>query len=104
VTPHFERGISCIIGSDSNTSPVLDLIATLPEFQGRGFGSAVLKWGTEKADAAQSRIFLEATPEGVPVYLKHGWKILEEVTMDYTPFESEGSETFYLMMRDPVPQ
>ncbi|KAJ5554730.1 Acyl-CoA N-acyltransferase [Penicillium sp. DV-2018c] len=83
---------------------ILDLIATLPEYQGRGFGSTVLKWGIEKADATQSRIFLEATPEGVPVYLKHGWKLLEEVTIDFASFGSEGNETFYLMMRDPVPQ
>ncbi|KAJ5780096.1 Acyl-CoA N-acyltransferase [Penicillium paradoxum] len=83
---------------------ILDLLATLPGYQGRGFGSAVLKWGTEKADASQSRIFLEATPEGIPLYLKHGWKILEEVTIDYAAFGSTGSESFSLMMRDPLPQ
>ncbi|KAF3015417.1 hypothetical protein E8E15_002082 [Penicillium rubens] len=83
---------------------VLDLLATLPEYQGRGFGSAVLKWGMEKADASQSRIFLEGTPEGVPIYLKHGWKILEEVVMDYTQFGGVGQESFFLMMRDPVSQ
>lgn len=58
----------------------------------------------EKADASQSRIFLEGTPEGVPIYLKHGWKILEEVIMDYRLFGSVGQESFFLMMRDPVPQ
>ncbi|KAJ6177672.1 hypothetical protein N7519_008133 [Penicillium mononematosum] len=83
---------------------ILDLLATLPEYQGRGFGSAVLKWGMEKADASQSRIFLEGTPEGVPVYLKHGWKILEEVVMDYKQFGGVGQESFFLMMRDPVSQ
>ncbi|KAJ6150635.1 Acyl-CoA N-acyltransferase [Penicillium samsonianum] len=83
---------------------ILDLLATLPEYQGRGFGSAILKWGMEKADASQSRIFLEGTPEGVPIYLKHGWKIVEEVIMDYTPFGSVGQESFFLMMRDPIPQ
>lgn len=91
-------------GFCSNRSSVLDLLATLPEYQGRGFGSAILKWGTNKADASQSRIFLEGTPEGVPVYLKHGWKILEEVVMDYTLFGSVGQESFFLMMRDPVSQ
>ncbi|CAG8309875.1 unnamed protein product [Penicillium nalgiovense] len=83
---------------------ILNLLATLPEYQGRGFGSAVLKWGMEKADASQSRIFLEGTPEGVPIYLKHGWKILEEVVMDYTQFGGVGQESFFLMMRDPVSQ
>ncbi|KAJ5053026.1 hypothetical protein NUH16_010082 [Penicillium rubens] len=98
--PKFPTGVL----SGSNSSPVLDLLATLPEYQGRGFGSAVLKWGMEKADASQSRIFLEGTPEGVPIYLKHGWKILEEVVMDYTQFGGVGQESFFLMMRDPVSQ
>ncbi|KAJ5822381.1 Acyl-CoA N-acyltransferase [Penicillium robsamsonii] len=83
---------------------ILDLLATLPEYQGRGFGSAILKWGIEKADASQSRIFLEGTPEGVPLYLKHGWKIVEEVALDFTQFGSDGRESFFLMMRDPVSQ
>ncbi|KAJ5973131.1 Acyl-CoA N-acyltransferase [Penicillium vulpinum] len=83
---------------------ILDLLATLPEYQGRGFGSAILKWGTEKADSSQSRIFIEATPEGVPIYIKHGWKILEEVVLDFTPFGNAGQESFFLMMRDPVLQ
>ncbi|CAG8897191.1 unnamed protein product [Penicillium egyptiacum] len=97
--PNPRQGLFC-----SNISLVLDLLATLPEYQGRGFGSAILKWGMEKADASQSRIFLEGTPEGVPVYLKHGWKILEEVVMDYTRFGGVGQESFFLMMRDPVSQ
>ena len=80
---------------------VLDLLATLPAYQGRGFGSAILKWGIERADTSKSRIFLEATPEGVPLYLKYGWKQLEVMTMDYRPFGGDGSESFYLMMRDP---
>ncbi|KAJ5319756.1 hypothetical protein PENANT_c026G03535 [Penicillium antarcticum] len=81
---------------------VLDLLATLPAYQGQGYGSAILKWGIEKANASKSRIFLEATPEGVPLYLKYGWKQLEEVTMDFEPFGCDGSESFYLMMRDPL--
>ncbi|KAJ5437696.1 Acyl-CoA N-acyltransferase [Penicillium cf. griseofulvum] len=80
---------------------ILDLLATLPEYQGRGFGSAILKWGMEKADASQSRIFLEGTPEGVPLYLKHGWKLVEEVVLDYT-FDNDERKSFFLMMRDPV--
>jgi hypothetical protein len=60
-----------------------------------------LKWGIEKADASKARIFLEATPEGVPLYRKYGWKQLEEVTMDFEHFGCDGSESFYLMMRDP---
>ncbi|CAG8947480.1 unnamed protein product [Penicillium salamii] len=83
-------------------SPVLDLLATLPDYQGQGYGTAMLKWGIEKADAAKSRIYLEATPEGVPVYLKYGWRHLEEVTMSYDDHGGVGEESFYLMIRDPI--
>jgi GNAT superfamily N-acetyltransferase len=81
---------------------VLDFLATLPEYQGQGYGSAILKWGIEKADATGSRIFLEATPEGVPLYLKYGWRHLEEVTVDYAEFGGAGVESYYMMIRDPV--
>ncbi|CAG8305065.1 unnamed protein product [Penicillium salamii] len=81
---------------------VLDLLATLPDYQGQGYGTAMLKWGIEKADAAKSRIYLEATPEGVPVYLKYGWRHLEEVTMSYVDHGGVGEESFYLMIRDPI--
>lgn len=57
----------------------------------------------EKADALQARIYLEATPEGYPLYVKHGWKKVEEVTIDFSQLDSEGQESFVIMMRDPAP-
>lgn len=81
---------------------VLHFLATLPEYQGQGHGSAMLKWGIEKADATKSRIYLEATPEGVPIYLKHGWRHVGEFTIDFAEYGGVGAESFYFMMRDPV--
>ncbi|KAJ5670962.1 hypothetical protein N7507_000089 [Penicillium longicatenatum] len=83
---------------------VLDLLATLPSHQGRGIGSALIRWGTQLADSLQTRIYLEATPEGYPIYLKYGWKRLDEVELDLGKFGGHGKESFILMMRDPVPQ
>ncbi|KAJ5925002.1 hypothetical protein N7454_007641 [Penicillium verhagenii] len=81
----------------------LDLLATLPGYQGRGVGSAILRWGINQADAVQARIYLEATPEGYPVYLKYGFKALEEITLDYEKMGSHGKEDLVLMIRDPIP-
>jgi hypothetical protein len=39
--------------------------------------------------------------EGVPAYLKHGWKIVEEIQLDYTERGGEGSQKFALMIREP---
>lgn len=82
---------------------MLDLLATAPTYQGRGYGSAVLRWGTAQADALQARIYLEATPEGYNLYKSHGWKPVETITLDFKPFGLEGEESFYIMIRDPVP-
>ncbi|KAJ5206897.1 GNAT family acetyltransferase [Penicillium cf. griseofulvum] len=83
------------------TDIVLELLCVLPEYQRIGIGSAFLKWGIEKADASNARIYLEATMEGVPAYLKHGWKIVEEIQLDYTERGGEGSQKFALMIREP---
>ncbi|KAJ6118422.1 GNAT family acetyltransferase [Penicillium samsonianum] len=83
------------------TDIVLELLCVLPEYQRIGIGSAFLKWGIQKADASNARIYLEATMEGVPAYLKHGWKIVEEIQLDYTERGGEGSQKFALMIREP---
>ncbi|KAJ6006896.1 GNAT family acetyltransferase [Penicillium sp. IBT 35674x] len=83
------------------TDIVLELLCVLPEYQRLGIGSAFLKWGIERADASNARIYLEATMEGVPAYLKHGWKVVEEIQLDYTERGGEGSQKFALMIREP---
>ena len=39
--------------------------------------------------------------EGMPAYLKHGWKIVEEIQLDYTERGGEGSQKFAFMIREP---
>ncbi|OOQ88197.1 hypothetical protein PEBR_14250 [Penicillium brasilianum] len=82
---------------------MLDLLATLPAYQRLGFGSTLLRWGTAKADEWQARIYLEATGEGYPVYIKHGWKPVEEVHLDRAKYGGQGRESFVLMIREPRP-
>ncbi|KGO77241.1 Acyl-CoA N-acyltransferase [Penicillium italicum] len=80
---------------------VLELLCVSPEYQRNGIGSAFLRWGIEKADASNARIYLEATMEGAPAYLKYGWKVVEEIQLDYTERGGEGSQKFALMIREP---
>ncbi|KAE8150916.1 acyl-CoA N-acyltransferase [Aspergillus avenaceus] len=80
---------------------VLDLLATRPGHGGKGVGTTLLQWGIEYADAHNRRIYLEATVDGCPLYLKHGWRKLEEVVIDYGEFGGKGQQAFTLMMRDP---
>ncbi|KAL4923871.1 acyl-CoA N-acyltransferase [Aspergillus undulatus] len=80
---------------------VLEFIATHPTHQGRGIGKALLSWGREQADRLGKRIYLEATDEGYPVYVKSGWRALERVEIEYERWGGEGVQVLTLMVKDP---
>ncbi|RAL09784.1 GNAT family N-acetyltransferase [Aspergillus homomorphus CBS 101889] len=80
---------------------VLELLATLPEEQGKGVASGLLRWGLERADAVNARVYLEATEEGYPIYRKYGWRDLGEFRMDFEEFGGWGVQRWVFMMRDP---
>ena len=61
---------------------VLRAIATLPEYQGKGCATALLKAGLAKVDAEDRKAFLEATPQGHGLYIKFGWKDVDEMAFD----------------------
>jgi ribosomal protein S18 acetylase RimI-like enzyme len=49
-------------------------ISSLPEFRGRGLGSAIVrKLKARAAELGFGKITLLATPSGLPLYLKHGF-------------------------------
>ncbi|KAF9890831.1 hypothetical protein FE257_005402 [Aspergillus nanangensis] len=72
---------------------ILDFLATLPEAQGKGVGTKLLQWGMEQADARDARVYLEATQDGYPLYSKFGWERLEDLVIDFEPFEGKGQAT-----------
>ncbi|BCS20825.1 GNAT family N-acetyltransferase [Aspergillus puulaauensis] len=80
---------------------VLEFIATLPQHQRQGIGKALLRWGIERAEAENRRIYLEATTEGLPAYENSGWRALEQVHIDYARWGGQGTQTLTLMLRDP---
>ncbi|KAF7958124.1 hypothetical protein EAE96_003688 [Botrytis aclada] len=46
----------------------LELIATKPEFQGKGAAGKLMRWGLERADEDGVETYLEASPVGKEVY------------------------------------
>ncbi|GAA82880.1 GNAT family acetyltransferase [Aspergillus luchuensis IFO 4308] len=78
----------------------IKFLATLPEAQGNGVGTALLKWGIERADARNARVYLEATKDGYPLYWKHGWRDLQVAGLDFTKYGSTGSQEWVAMRRD----
>ncbi|KAH8428432.1 GNAT family N-acetyltransferase [Aspergillus melleus] len=79
---------------------MLDFLATHPSSQGKGIGTKLLQWGMERADERDARIYLEATMDGYPLYVKHGWREVEKLVLDFEPYGGHGTATYSLMIRD----
>lgn len=79
-------------------------IATLPEYQGRGYASALLKAGLEKIDAEGRKAFLEATPQGRPLYLKFGWRDVDKMAFDLKKYGFESHVQITTCMMREVPK
>ncbi|XXH00962.1 transcriptional regulator opi1 [Hypoxylon texense] len=60
----------------------LEMLGTRKEFQKKGAGTKLLHWGLAKADEEGVEAFLTASPFGTPLYLKHGFELLETVHID----------------------
>ncbi|PSR82534.1 acyl-CoA N-acyltransferase [Coniella lustricola] len=52
----------------------LELIATRTAYQGRGAGAMMMTWGVQRADADCVECYLDATPDGKPLYGKWGFE------------------------------
>ncbi|CAG8362578.1 unnamed protein product [Penicillium salamii] len=53
-------------------------VAVHPEYQGKGVGARLMKWGMDVAEELNLPIYLESTVEGVPLYKKLGFETLSE--------------------------
>ncbi|KFY59451.1 hypothetical protein V497_04261 [Pseudogymnoascus sp. VKM F-4516 (FW-969)] len=84
---------------------LMGLLATDPEFQGKGCASMLLKYGLDLADKEGRRAYIEATPAGLPLYKKLGWVIVDEAEIvngsKDTP-EDERRWINWIMIRQPV--
>ncbi|KAF7139681.1 hypothetical protein CNMCM5793_007332 [Aspergillus hiratsukae] len=81
---------------------VLEFLVTHPEHQGKGVGKALLDWGVRIADEKKARMYLEATPEGYPLYRKYGWRDVEDLVMDLSLYGGEGEARYAVMTREPA--
>lgn len=79
----------------------MHILAVLPEYQGKGLGGRLLRPGLEEADKAGAQTYIEASPAGLPVYLKYGWQSVDELAIDMRPYGGHGVEHVPFMMREP---
>lgn len=74
----------------------LDSVAVEPGWQGRGIGSALVKFGLEQARDSHTAVILETgTPHNVPLYERLGFNVVEEADSP-----DQGPHVWF-MRRDP---
>jgi ribosomal protein S18 acetylase RimI-like enzyme len=66
------------------------MMRVLPEYQGKGLGSMLLRWGLKLAVERGKRIFVYASPEGRALYEKFGFEVVGEVEMDMEKYGGKG--------------
>ena len=91
---------------------LLNTLMTEPRYQGRGVGAALVRWGNARADADNVPSFLQGSAFAYKLYLKCGWKIVEQFDVDLREWTPSGKRddmgygiySYYYMVRLPEPQ
>lgn len=57
--------------------------------------------GLADADRNNARTYIEASPAGYELYLRHGWKQVDEIVIDISNYGGHGVATERLLLREP---
>lgn len=66
------------------------MMHTGPQYQKRGAASMLIKWGLQRADELNLPVYLESSPVAHDFYEKHGFKDVNKIEVDLTPFGGPG--------------
>ena len=53
------------------------------------------------ADAAGAKTYVEASPAGLLLYIRHGWKAVDELTMDMRNYGGDRIAVEKTLIREP---
>lgn len=68
----------------------LHIFAVRPQYHHRGLNSLLIKTGLDVADEARSELYVCFSSMGLPVYLRHEWKKVDEIVMDMSKYGGSG--------------
>ena len=57
--------------------------------------------GLADADRDHARTYIEASPAGYELYLRHGWKQVDAIVIDTAQYGGRGVATEKLLLREP---
>jgi hypothetical protein len=72
----------------------LELVAAIPEEQGKGATGILLIWGIRKADEEDTETYLEASPDGKPIYEHYGFEVVERLVVSLEGKGNTGEKEF----------
>lgn len=79
--------------------PVLHVLAVSPHPRRKGLDALLAGDGLVLADRDNAGTSIEASPEGLQLYLRHGWKTLDEIVMDMEAYGGTGVVSKKILMR-----
>ncbi|KAL9128593.1 MAG: hypothetical protein Q9217_002758 [Psora testacea] len=86
---------------DPEKTFLLHILAVHPSYQRRGLGALLIAPGLEAADRAGAQTYIEASPSGLGLYLKHGWEPVDEMVIDMRPHGGKEIARHKYLMREP---
>lgn len=60
----------------------MHILAVDPAHHRKGLGSMLLAHVLAKADQEGAKCYIEASAMGLPVYVRHGWEVVDEIVVD----------------------
>ena len=78
----------------------MSILAVRPEYQRKGLGSMLLAPVLGLADKENAKTFIQASAEGIGLYLKFGWVKVDEIVLDFSPYGGEKEVKTALLIRE----
>lgn len=82
----------------------LNLLAVSRAHHRQGLGGLLLREPLMRADARGAKTYIEASPAGLPLYLRLGWEPVDEIVLDldrHNVARGSGKHTEKCLMRSP---
>ncbi|KAL8723887.1 MAG: hypothetical protein Q9181_007107 [Wetmoreana brouardii] len=86
---------------DEEKDYFMHILIVDPAYQRKGLGSMLLREGLAAADHDNARCYIEASPKGLGLYKKHGWKECDDIVIDMREFGGTSIRSEKCLMREP---